>query len=63
MKTDNELKKQILHREDYTDYEWFMLMREHGECLPSEFCDIFDRYGEFTEEYQDIMDVDIYVLK
>jgi hypothetical protein len=53
----------LIFREDYTDSEWFDKMKELGENLPEEYCDVFDRYGEVAEEYEDIMNVDAYELK
>ena len=48
---------------DYTDYKWFKLMKKLGEDLPIKYCDCFDEYGEYTEEYYDIFTVDIYKIK
>ena len=50
-----------LYRIDYTDLEWFVTMKGYNENLPEEYCDIFDRDGEVSEEYADIMNVDVYV--
>jgi len=52
-----------LYREDYTDLQWYELMKKHGEDLPEEYCDVFDRQGEVCEDYEDIFNVDIYELK
>jgi len=51
-----------LFRIDFTDFEWFEKMRNLGENLPSEYCDIFDRDGEISEDYSDIMNIDIYII-
>lgn len=50
-------------REDHTDHEWFELMKSLGEDLPTEYCDCFDEYGEYVEEYHDIFTTDIYQVK
>jgi hypothetical protein len=50
------------YREDFTDLEWFNKMKSLGENLPNEYCDIFDRHGEVSEDYEDIMNVDVYIL-
>jgi len=50
-----------LYREEYTDLEWFNKMRAFKENLPQEYCDIFDRHGEIADEYDDIMNVNVYV--
>lgn len=50
-----------LYREEYTDLEWFNKMRAFKESLPQEYCDIFDRHGEIADEYDDIMNVNVYV--
>ena len=47
-------------REDYSDFSWFELMKSMGESLPLEYCDIFDRDGEISEDYDLIFNVDIY---
>lgn len=52
-----------IYREDYTDHEWFELMRDAGENLPEEYCDVFDRHGEVAEDYEDIFNVNLYILK
>ena len=51
------------YREEYTDLEWFTLMKNKGEDLPNNYSDIFDRYGEILEEFDDIMNVNIYISK
>lgn len=56
------MEKNRLYREDYTDLEWFELMTKHGENLPSEFCDVFDRDGEVSEDYLDIFTTDLYII-
>ena len=50
-----------MYRIDYTTFKWFEKMKELGENLPNEYCDIFDRNGEFAEEYHDIMTTDLYI--
>ena len=50
-------------RIDYTDRQWFKLMKSFGENLPEEYCDCFDRHGEYSEEYHDIFTTDIYISK
>lgn len=52
-----------IFREDYTDLSWFEKMKQLGENLPNEYCDIFDREGEIAEEYLDIMTPDMYIVK
>ena len=49
------------YREEHTDFEWFNLMRSMGESLPNEYCDIFDRDGEISEDYSDIFNTDLYI--
>ena len=51
-----------LYREHYTDFEWFEIMKRCGESLPIEYCDMFDRYDEISEDYEDIFTVDLYIL-
>ena len=58
----NEFDVDKLYREEFTDFNWYELMKACGESLP-EYCDIFDRHGEFGEEYHDIMTCNIYILK
>ena len=48
------------YREEHTDLEWFGLMKSMGENLPNEYCDVFDREGEISEDYSDIFNIDIY---
>ena len=50
-------------RIDFTDAEWFELMKKFGENLPFKYCDCFDREGEYAEEYYDIFTTDIYQVK
>jgi|1_EtaG_2_1085319.scaffolds.fasta_scaffold53218_2 hypothetical protein len=49
------------YREEYTDYDWYELMQSMGENLPNDYHDIFDIYGEISEKYSDIFNVDIYI--
>ena len=51
------------YRGDFTDFNWYELMKSCGESLPEEYCDVFDRQGEYAEEYHDIMTCNIYTLK
>ena len=54
---------QEFYRENYTDFEWFVLLKELGEKgLPNEYVDIFDREGEISEDYTDLFNIDIYQL-
>jgi|TARA_R110000737_G_scaffold49361_1_gene70091 hypothetical protein len=50
-------------RIDYTDHEWYKLMKSFGENLPTEYCDCFDRHGEVAEDYEGIFCCDIYKSK
>jgi len=50
-------------RIDYTDHEWYKLMKSFGENLPTEYCDCFDRHGEVAEDYEGVFCCDIYKLK
>ena len=50
-------------RIDYTDHEWFELMKKHDEKLPENYHDCFDEHGEYVEEYYDIFTTDIYKTK
>ena len=57
------MKKHVwLYRIEYTDFEWFELMKKYGENLPEEYCDIFERDGEIAEEYEDIFNIDAYEI-
>lgn len=51
-----------LYREEYNDYEWFMMMKSLGENLPIEYCDVFNRDGEISEDYDNIFNINIYRL-
>tara|TARA_Y100000401_G_C8284689_1_gene205418 strand:+ start:776 stop:949 length:174 start_codon:yes stop_codon:yes gene_type:complete len=50
-------------RIDYTDYEWFILMKKLGEELPSKYYDCFDGSGIYTDEVWEVFTVDIYITK
>ena len=47
-------------RIDYTDLQWYNLMKKFNENLPSKYCDCFDKYGEIAKDYEGIFNVDIY---
>lgn len=49
-----------LYREQFTDLEWFNILTTIGENVPSEYCDIFDREGEISEDYSELFDIDMY---
>ena len=53
------------YKEDYKydDYSWYKILKSNGENLPSEYCDLFDRCGEVSEEYEDLFNCDIYIIK
>ena len=65
-KSSNDFNKgEIMQyfRIDYTDYEWFVLMKKLGENLPSEYHNCFDDYGIYTDEVWELFTVDIYITK
>ena len=52
----------IYFREDYTDFEWYELLKKHNEDVCSNYGDVFDRYGEIREEYGDLFNINIYIV-
>ena len=58
-----ETKSYRLYHEDFkfTDLLWYDLINVQ-EGYP-EFCDMFDRHGEISDDYADSFNVDIFVLE
>lgn len=50
-----------LYREDFLDRPFYDLV-SYQEGLP-EYCDIFDHDSEIAKDYQDIFNVDVYILE
>jgi len=56
------IKMEQYFRIDYTDHEWFELMKKHDEKLPKNYHDCFDNSGIYKDEVREIFEVDIYIL-
>tara|TARA_X000001382_G_scaffold89207_1_gene63902 strand:- start:724 stop:900 length:177 start_codon:yes stop_codon:yes gene_type:complete len=50
-------------RIDYTDLQWYNLMKRFKEKLPNKYCDCFDMFGEIAIEYCHIFNVDVYIKR